>query len=184
MHLNLPTTAAHLRVLLSLFLCVSSCAVLAANHITKNQELANKFSPAAWAAQRKYADIAVTSVGEGAKRAYVFRPDEKNLSNLPLVLFMHGWRGTSPKNFGSLIDLLVRRGAVVIYPVYQEEGDKTSPQRITDYAATSIKAALAKLDLSHPGLVDKNKTLYWGFSMGASISLNFALNQQIFLSDS
>ncbi len=157
---------------------MSSCAVHAANLTTKSQELANKYSPAAWAAQRKYADIAVTSVGEGAKRAYVFRPDEKNLSNLPLVLFMHGWRGTSPKNFGSLIDLLVRRGAVVIYPVYQEEGDKTSPQLVTDYAATSIRAALAMLDLSHPGLVDKNKTLYWGFSMGASISLNFALNQQ------
>ena len=178
MHLKLLTPIINIRLLLSLFLCVSSCQIYAGNPAIKDQELANKYSAATWSSQRKYGDIAVSSVGEGAKRAYIFRPDVKDLSNLPLVLFMHGWRGTSPKNFGSLIDLIVRRGAVVIYPVYQEEGDKTSPQLVTAYAAASIKAGLHMLDQSYPGLVDKNKTLYWGFSMGASIALNFALHQQ------
>ncbi len=160
----------------ALFSCFLACAAHCTAQAATDQELAKKFSPAAWAAQRQYADIAVTSVGEGAHRAYVFRPDANHLSNLPLVIFLHGWRGTNPKNFGSLIDLIVRRGAVVIYPVYQEEGDKTSPQLVAGNAAASVKAALAMLEQNHPGLTDTNKTLYWGFSMGASIALNFVLN--------
>jgi pimeloyl-ACP methyl ester carboxylesterase len=73
---------------------------------------------------------------------------------------------------------MVRRGAVVIYPVYQEEGEKTSPQRIAGNAAESIQAAYATLEKNQPQLIDKSKTLYWGFSMGASLSMRFALQSQ------
>jgi acetyl esterase/lipase len=139
------------------------------------KELAEKYSASAWAARRIYQDILVSSVGSGEKRAYIFQPDAENLSKLPVVLFLHGWRGTNPKNFGALIDLMVRRGAVVIYPVYQEEGEKTSPQRIAGNAAESIQAAFAMLEKNQPQLIDKSKTLYWGFSMGASLSMRFAL---------
>ena len=139
------------------------------------KELAEKYSASAWAARRIYQDILVSSVGSGEKRAYIFQPDAENLSKLPVVLLLHGWRGTNPKNFGALIDLMVRRGAVVIYPVYQEEGEKTSPQRIAGNAAESIQAAFAMLEKNQPQLIDKSKTLYWGFSMGASLSMRFAL---------
>lgn len=143
-------------------------------NLTK-KELAEKYSASAWAARRIYQDILVSSVGSGEKRAYIFQPDAENLSKLPVVLFLHGWRGTNPKNFGALIDIMVRRGAVVIYPVYQEEGEKTSPQRIAGNAAESIQAAFAMLEKNQPQLIDKSKTLYWGFSMGASLSMRFAL---------
>ena len=139
------------------------------------KELAEKYSASAWAARRIYQDILVSSVGSGEKRADIFQPDAENLSKLPVVLLLHGWRGTNPKNFGALIDLMVRRGAVVIYPVYQEEGEKTSPQRIAGNAAESIQAAFAMLEKNQPQLIDKSKTLYWGFSMGASLSMRFAL---------
>lgn len=139
------------------------------------QILLRQFSPAAWEARRQYRDIAVDAVGTGETRAYVFRPEARQLNNMPLVLLMHGWRGTNPKNFGGLIDLLVRRGSVVIYPVYQAEGNVTSPQKITANAAKGIRAALEKLDQSHPGLIDRDKTLYWGFSMGSSIATNFVI---------
>ncbi len=138
------------------------------------KELTEKYSPAAWAARRIYQDIDVSTVGSGDKRAYIFQPAAENLSKLPVVLFLHGWRGTNPKNFGALIDLMVRRGAVVIYPVYQEEGEKTSPQLIAGNASDSIKAALASIEKNQPQLIDQSKTLYWGFSMGASLSMRFA----------
>jgi hypothetical protein len=64
---------------------------------------------------------------------------------------------------------------VVIYPVYQAEGEKTSPQKITANAAQGVRAAIDMLRQSHPQLIDEGKTLYWGFSMGASISTNFAV---------
>ena len=139
------------------------------------QSLLKQSSLSAWEARRQYRDIAVDTVGSGETRAYVFRPTARELNNLPLVLFLHGWKGTNPKNFGGLIDLLVRSGAVVIYPVYQAEGDKTSPQKITANAAQGVRAALDLLKQSHPQLIDPEKTLYWGFSMGASIATNFGV---------
>jgi dienelactone hydrolase len=160
---------------LILAILAGACAASAAPLSPRDQTLLKQSSPDAWEARRKYRDIAVDTVGTGETRAYVFRPEARALNGLPLVLFMHGWRGTNPKNFGGLIDLLVRSGAVVIYPVYQAEGDKTSPQKITTNAAQGIRAAIEMLGQSHPQLIDEEKTLYWGFSMGASISTNFAV---------
>lgn len=152
----------------------SASAASAAPLSPAEQTLLKQSSPATWEARRRYRDIAVDTVGSGETRAYVFRPETRALTGLPLVLFMHGWRGTNPKNFGGLIDLLVRSGAVVIYPVYQGEGEKTSPQKITANAGQGVRAAIEMLRQSHPELIDEGKTLYWGFSMGASISTNFA----------
>lgn len=161
--------------ILSVLLCVCGFSSPSANAEHRSEkELAEKYSPTAWAARRIYQDIVVSTVGNGEKRAYIFQPAAENLSKLPLVLFLHGWRGTNPKNFGALIDLMVRRGAVVIYPVYQEEGEKTSPQLIASNATESIQAALALIEKNQPQLIDKSKTLYWGFSMGASLSMRFA----------
>lgn len=132
------------------------------------------FSPAYWQAQRRFGDVEVMTVGNGPERAYIFKPADDTARKLPLVIFNHGWLGMNPKNFGGLIDLLVRRGAVVIYPVYQD-GERTAPQDITANAARAARQALAALDALHPGLADHSQTLYWGFSMGATISLNIAL---------
>lgn len=160
-------------------LVLSLCALLLCPLSQGSAELAARYSPEAWQAQRQYAGVKVLSTGDGAARAYVFMPDARDLKALPLVLFHHGWLGMNPKNFGGLIDLMVRRGAVVIYPVYQD-GDHTPPQQITRLAAEANARALALVESRHPGLVDRNRTLYWGFSMGASISLNLALQPERF----
>lgn len=160
---------------LTFTLATAASAAQADSLSTSEQFLLKQSSPTAWEARRRYRDIVVDTVGTGETRAYVFRPAARELSSLPLVLFLHGWQGTNPKNFGGLIDLLVRSGSVVIYPVYQAEGNKTSPQKITANAALGVRAALDKLNQSDPQLVDQEKTLYWGFSMGASIASNFAV---------
>lgn len=133
-----------------------------------------KFSAEYWQQQRRFNDVEVMAVGDGPDRAYVFKPAGDSVSRLPLVLFNHGWLGMNPKNFGGLIDLIVRHGAVLIYPVYQD-GEKTAPQQITHNSAAAAARALTLLDALHPGLVDHTRTLYWGFSMGATISLDIAL---------
>lgn len=168
-------TASRYASILGLLFTLMASATQAGTLPAVEQSLLQQSSPATWEARRQYRDIAVDMVGTGETRAYVFRPQAQLLSGLPLVLFMHGWRGTNPKNFGGLIDLLVRSGAVVIFPVYQAEGNKTSPQKITANAAQGIRAAIDKLNQSHPQLIDLDKTLVWGFSMGAAISTNFAL---------
>ena len=124
-------------------------------------------------AAEKFANVRVVGVGSGTERAYVLIPEMAEMRPLPVTIFLHGWLGMSPRNFGALIDHVARRGSIVIYPVYQD-GDRTPPQQVTGLAAIGIGNALAYLERKHPGLADTSKTLYSGFSMGATIALNFA----------
>jgi dienelactone hydrolase len=103
----------------------------------------------------------------------VLLPDGIVSAPLPLVIFLHGWQGTNPKNFGALIDHLTRRGAVVIYPVYQRNG-QDDPQLITATAQASIAHALRWLASEHPGLVRSETAIYYGFSIGATMAVNLA----------
>lgn len=143
------------------------------------QTLSARYAPEAWQAQRLHRNVEVMTVGEGPSRAYIFMPQNPGATRAPLVFFHHGWLGMNPKNFGGLIDLLVRRGAVVIFPVYQD-GDQTPPQRVTEIAGQADASALALLQMRYPERVDTNKVFYLGFSMGASISLNLALKPERF----
>lgn len=128
---------------------------------------------AAYLAAERAESVRVVSVGDGAERAYVLIPESLKDTRLPVVVFLHGWLGMSPRNFGALLDHLARRGSLVIYPVYQE-GEHTPPQAVSALAATGVKQALTYLEQQQPGLADTSRTLYYGFSMGASIALNFA----------
>ncbi|MBS1210213.1 MAG: hypothetical protein H6R19_2611 [Proteobacteria bacterium] len=170
-----PSTMLHCRHLFTLLFASLLPTLLCAQ--TDPQTLARRYSPESWQAQRVHRSVEVLTVGDGPARAYVFMPQNPSAQGAPLVLFQHGWLGMNPKNFGGLIDLLVRRGAVVIYPVYQD-GDQTPPQRVTTIAAQADAAALALVQMRHPELVDTRKVLYLGFSMGASISLNLALRPE------
>lgn len=152
---------------------------LAAPSPLAEADLDRRYSAEAYLAQMRYKGVAVTALGQGLERAYIFTPTALRARGLPLVLFHHGWLGMSPKNFGSLIDLLVRRGAVVIFPVYQD-GDRTSPQDVTRIAAEADLTALQHLRKHHAGLVDESRTFYFGFSMGAAISLNLALTPDFY----
>ena len=139
-------------------------------------QMTAQFSPAAYKKQQVHAAVKVLAAGEGAQRVYVFLPEQPQLAGkakVPVVFFHHGWQGMSPKNFGALIDYLARSGHVVIYPVYQESS-ATSPQVVT---ANAVGANLAALKLlTNNGIeVDANKVLYVGYSMGAAISLNIAV---------
>lgn len=137
------------------------------------------FEPASYKKQEIFENIRIISQGDGADRSYAFFPIDQSPQKLPLVIFLHGWMGTNPKNFGALIDHLVRRGSVVIYPVYQTDGN-TAPQLITDTAAKSIRLILKHLEKENPNLIDIEKTMYYGFSMGASMSINYATNPEKF----
>ena len=137
-------------------------------------ELAARYGESAYLAKQKHALVRVLAVGKGPQRAYAFVPDAPLPEKAPVILFHHGWLGTSPKNFGALIDHLVRRGAVVIYPVYQDPPN-TMPREVTALAGNADRAALAAVEEAYPGMMERGKTLYYGYSMGAAIALNLAL---------
>jgi acetyl esterase/lipase len=142
-----------------------------------SDELEARFGPQALEQRHRHAAVEVMTLGEGARRVYVFLPSQPGLraAAAPMVFFHHGWQGMNPLNFGALIDHLVRSGQVVIYPVYQQS-EKTPPQIVTAQAAQANRRALSALQQRHGITPDAKRVLYYGYSMGAAISLTLALN--------
>jgi dienelactone hydrolase len=141
-------------------------------------ELEARFGPQALELRHTHAAVDVMTLGDGAQRVYVFVPVQPNLhGKVPMVFLHHGWQGMNPKNFGGVIDHLARSGQVVIYPVYQESA-QTSPQIVTQAAAQADRRALKALAEQRQLTPDPERVLYYGYSMGAAISLNLALDYQ------
>ncbi len=135
-----------------------------------------RFGPQALEHRHTHAAVDVMTLGEGMRRVYVFMPALPALhGKVPVVFLHHGWQGMDPLNFGALIDHLARSGQVVIYPVYQESA-QTSPQLVTAAAAEADHRALDALAERFNLSPDPKRVLYYGYSMGAAISLNLALD--------
>ena len=58
-------------------------------------------------------------VGTGPRGATIFRPANAD-ADAPVVVFLHGWLAVDPAFYAPWIEHLVRGGATVIYPAYQE----------------------------------------------------------------
>ncbi|MFJ2987522.1 alpha/beta hydrolase [Collimonas sp. NPDC087041] len=137
-----------------------------------------RFGPQALKQRHTHAAVDVLTLGDGAQRVYVFIPTQPSLrGKVPMVFLHHGWQGMNPRNFGGLIDHLARSGQVVIYPVYQQSA-QTSPQIVTHEAAQADRRALTALEQQRNLTPDPTRVLYYGYSMGAAISLNLALDYQ------
>jgi acetyl esterase/lipase len=147
-----------------------STGLLAARLAAQMPEL----GPAALEARQTHGAVDVLALGEGMHRVYVFLPAEPAAAGAaPFVFFHHGWQGMDPKNYGALIDHLAREGNVVVFPVYQDS-DATSPQIVVSNTAQAEREALAAL--KQRGIVpDPRRTVYFGYSMGAAISLRLAV---------
>lgn len=162
---------------LGLFLPLAGGARAQAAPPSAPASLEARWGPAALKQRQTHQAVRVMTLGDGAQRVYVFMPAQPALKQgkAPVVLFHHGWQGMNPLNFGGLIDHLARSGQVVIYPVYQES-ERTSPQVVTANAAAADRRALAALGKRYRLTADPRRVLYFGYSMGAAISLNLALD--------
>ncbi|MDR0481505.1 MAG: alpha/beta hydrolase fold domain-containing protein, partial [Gallionellaceae bacterium] len=176
--MNLRPAALLRRYFLSLGCCLlplGFCLPTGSARAQTPAQMEMQFDPHAAEQRHTHAAVSVMTLGDGAQRVYVFMPAQPALhGKVPMVFFHHGWRGMNPMNFGALIDHLARSGQVVIYPVYQDS-DSTSPQVVTRNAAAADRRALAALNERYRLTPDPQRILYYGFSMGAAISLNFAL---------
>jgi len=137
--------------------------------------LESQFGPAAIEARQTHGAVDIVALGEGMHRVYIFLPAEPAVSGkTPFVFFHHGWQGMNPKNYGALLDHLAREGNVVVYPVYQDS-DATSPQIVVANTAQAERDALA--ELKRRGIEpDAQRVVYFGYSMGAAISLRLAVS--------
>jgi dienelactone hydrolase len=164
------------RALYTLICASLLAALLAPAAVRADDALEARLGPQALSARQRHAAVDVLTIGNGEQRVYVFVPAQPALhGKVPLVLLHHGWQGMNPLNFGALIDHLARSGQVVIYPVYQLSAD-TSPQLVTRNAAEADRRGIEALQQQRGLRPDPQRVLYVGYSMGAAISLNLALD--------
>jgi acetyl esterase/lipase len=131
-------------------------------------------------ADYQHKQVLANMYGTGPTRYWIFEPADPKPDSAPLVIFNHGWSAIEPKPYGAWIDHIVKRGDIVIYPVYQDSL-RTPTYDFTPNAAVSIRAAIVKLQ-TEPGHVKPqlDKVAIVGHSMGGVITANLGAQWQTF----
>lgn len=126
----------------------------------------------------KHQQVVANMYGTGPTRFWIFEPVDPKPDSAPLVIFNHGWSAMEPKVYGAWIDHIVKRGNVVIFPVYQDSL-RTPTGDFTPNAAAGIRAAIEKLQ-TEPGHVKPqlDKVAVVGHSMGGVITANLGAQWQ------
>jgi dienelactone hydrolase len=112
--------------------------------------------------------------GQGDEAYYIFEPTQPApLKPLPVIAFLHGYVGVDPErdNYIDWITHLVRRGNLLIFPVYQARNSKDGAS-YTDNALAALKAALPRLQDGSHARPDLSNFLMVGYSAGGVIATN------------
>jgi pimeloyl-ACP methyl ester carboxylesterase len=110
--------------------------------------------------------------GTGPTRYWIFEPADPKPESAPVIIFNHGWCAMEPMFYGAWIDHIVKRGNIVVFPVYQSSV-RTRMSDFTPNAAAGIRSAIEKLQ-TEPGHVrpQLDKVAVVGHSMGGVITAN------------
>jgi acetyl esterase/lipase len=112
-------------------------------------------------------DVHARLVGRGADAAWILRPRARPQARLPVVLFGHGWFATNPQVYRGWVTHLVRRGNVVVYPVYQTF-PFLSPELALGAFTSGVRSALERTPHTSDGLVAV------GHSAGGALVADYA----------
>lgn len=98
-------------------------------------------------------------------------------TQLPLVVFLHGWGANDPIFYQLWINHLARKGRIVVFPAYQTA--TTLPIWFASNAIASTQQAITKIGLGTPGtnglFIDPIAGMtVVGHSFGASTGINVA----------
>lgn len=110
---------------------------------------------------------------DGALGARVYEPDDPPLAAAaPVVVFLHGYQAMGEWYYAEWLNHLVRRGNVVIFPLFQERYNL--PTRFEGNARHGIDAAMA--DLVARGVpLDRERVMFIGHSGGGALAVNLAV---------
>lgn len=120
-----------------------------------------------------YPTVLVNRYGQGVESYFLYEPARPNPSKtLPLVVLLHGYAGVNPAiGYNAWIAHMVKRGNIVIFPVYQEQLDRNG-EKFTDNAFAAIQAAITRLQDGTHFKPDLNAFTIIGYSAGGVIATN------------
>src|SRR5690606_17809621 len=93
-------------------------------------------------------------------------PIPPGVTQVPVVVFLHGWGGMNPVHYGAWIEHLVRRGHTVVYPRYQDSL-RVRPAAMVEYAVAAVRYAFRRLG-------GPTRWAAIGHSLGGTIAANLA----------
>jgi len=125
-------------------------------------------------AEVSHQQVVSTFNGSGARAYWLYEPAAPKPVQAPLIVFNHGWGAMSPQPYTAWIDHLVKRGNIVIYPVYQDSR-RTPVADFTPNAVAAVLDAIRRLQ-QEPGHVrpQLDRFALAGHSMGGIVSANLA----------
>lgn len=124
-----------------------------------------------------FARVGKFATGAGSDDAVIFWPEQPvPTEKLPLVIFTHGWGAIDPVHYEAWIDHIVRKGAIVLYPRYQENL-RVKADAFTTNAVAGVRRGLDWLSHRKGGgpLPDLTRVATVGHSAGGVLAANLAV---------
>ncbi len=117
--------------------------------------------------------VVTTTHSSGARRYFLYEPDDPKPEQAPVIVFMHGLFATTPTFiYGNWIDHMVKKGNIVIYPEYQTIIPIFSLMNL--FTIDSIRSAIEVLQSDGHVKPDLEKFAIVGHSCGGVIAPNIA----------
>lgn len=126
-------------------------------------------------ADYKHAGVTIERHLDDGEEYWLFLPADPVPEEAPVVIFMHGWAGTSPQPYSAWIRHLVRKGHILIYPRYQEN-IFTDFEEMEPNARFAIAEAWKRLIVSGETSPRRDSIAWVGHSLGGILAANLAAN--------
>lgn len=118
-------------------------------------------------------DVVKRAVGQAGRQSFVFHGTGGGSDKRPVVIFLHAWGATNPAIYGGWIEHLARRGALVIFPRFQEV-NRTRPPAAMPGMIASLTEAFAQLATDADARPDLSRVVVVGHLAGAAMAANYA----------
>ena len=154
-------------------------------HSGEKKDIKEPFLETSISGEKEYPFQGIESYkfGQGDNKYWIFIPKNKNLNELPVILFVHGWapsrlREPEYRVHEYFISHIVEKGNILIYPIYQRGFLGPLPGKYVSNVIEATKKALLRIERIAP----KNnfsKFSIIGYSIGGTIATNLIGKEDI-----
>ncbi len=166
--MNYCTKISILSVLIFLFLFIAALS----QSLAQTSFIAKQPESGPGGADYKHYRVMTTCYGEGAEQFYLYEPYLPQPDTAPLIAFLHGWNGINPEAYGHWIEHIVKKGNIVVFPIYQ-----TEVTIYDDHLRNSLQAIAESIDVLQKEKhinPDLDKFALVGHSQGGILAVNIA----------